>query len=211
MVVRVRIRRAPGARLVAITAAAPAAVDLYPLALARDAVPLAAADGRGGITEGRERRGRTPAGARRQGRADGGGRRVRHVTAFVFKASVSEAPAELVDGGRRLVVCLAELAGCVRLLGFRVLDLGRGECAAFGDVDAHALGVALTAVGRGGLGRAGFVAWDVEDVEFAAGSGLGGELLGGVVGDVVPVHDVVVPVPLTQLQHGALEAEGALP
>jgi len=53
MVVRVRIRRAPGARLVAVAAAAPAAVDLYPLALARDAVAVAAADGRGGITEGR--------------------------------------------------------------------------------------------------------------------------------------------------------------
>lgn len=117
---------------------------------------------------------------------------MRHVAGFVVEAGVSEAPAELVDGGRRLVVCLAELAGCVGFLGFGVLDLGGGEGAAFGDVHAHALGVALAAVGGGGLGRAGFAAWDVEDVEFAAGGGLGGELVGGVVGDVVPVHDVLL-------------------
>jgi len=63
--------------------------------------------------------------------------------------------------------------------------------------------------GGGGGGRLGD--GDVEHVELAAGGGLGGELAGGIVRDVVAVDDVVVPVPLALLQSGALEAESALP
>ena len=55
-------------------------------------------------------------------------------------------------------------------------------------------------------------AWDVEDVELAAGGGFGGEFLGGVVAHVVAVDDVVVPVARAELEGvRALEAEGAFP
>jgi len=66
----------------------------------------------------------------------------------------------------------------------------------------------------GGLGRglAGLaLGGDVEDVQLAAGGGLNGRLLAGVVRDMVAVDDVVVPVALAGLEGGALEAESAFP
>jgi hypothetical protein len=93
------------------------------------------------------------------------------------------------------------LTGSIRLRGLRVLDPGGGECTAHGDVS----GVAL-AVGWGGA-----PAGDIEDVELAAGGGLDSELSSGVMRDMVSIDDVVVPVSLTGLEHGALETEGTLP
>jgi len=61
--------------------------------------------------------------------------------------------------------------------------------------------------GGSGLG----LSWDVEDVELAAGGGLSGVVLGGVVRDVVAVDDVVVPVPLSLSQGSALEFEASQP
>jgi len=52
---------------------------------------------------------------------------------------------------------------------------------------------------------------DVEDVELAAGGGLGRVVLGRVVGNVVPVDDVVVPVALALLESAILEFEAAEP
>ena len=52
-----------------------------------------------------------------------------------------------------------------------------------------------------GAGAGGLAAGDIEDVELAAGGGLDGVLHGGVVRDVVAVHDVVVPVAASELQH----------
>src|SRR5450755_564839 len=98
---------------------------------------------------------------------------MRHVAA-VFEVRVSEALRELVDRWGGGVVGLAELTGGVGLFGLGVLDLGWGKSAAFGDVRAHVLGVALAALGGGGLGGGGgrLAAWAVGDVEFAAGGGL---------------------------------------
>ena len=54
--------------------------------------------------------------------------------------------------------------------------------------------------------------WHIEDVQFSARSRLRGELLGGVVADVVSVNDVIVPVAGTEFEClGALEAECAPP
>ena len=58
---------------------------------------------------------------------------------------------------------------------------------------------------------AGLATGNIEDVELAAGGGLDGVLDGGVVRDVVAIHDVVVPVATSELQHGGLEAELANP
>lgn len=52
---------------------------------------------------------------------------------------------------------------------------------------------------------------DIEDVEFTASGGLNSVLNSGIVRDMVTIHDIVVPVPTTQLQHRGLEAELANP
>ena len=52
---------------------------------------------------------------------------------------------------------------------------------------------------------------NIEDVQSSAGGLLYGGLLAGVVRDVVPIDDVVVPVPLAGLEGAVLELEGALP
>lgn len=87
---------------------------------------------------------------------------------------------QVIEIGGVAVVGFADLAGGVGLGGFWVGDLGRGQGAALGD------GFALGSWG-GGLAGGG----NIEDVEGAAGGGLLGGGLGGVVGDVVAVHDVL--------------------
>jgi len=82
-----------------------------------------------------------------------------------------------------------------------VQDPGGRETTAQGDVS----GIALAAIWGAAL------AGQIEDVEFTAGGWLDGEFGSGVMRDVVPIHDVVVPVSLTGLEHGALETEGTLP
>jgi hypothetical protein len=95
------------------------------------------------------------------------------------------------------------------LLWLGRLDLGWAEGAALGDIrDATGRADGLLS-GSGGDG--GLATGNVEDVEFAASSGLDDRVTGGVVRDVVAVNDVVVPVALALLQGLALEAESALP
>lgn len=84
------------------------------------------------------------------------------------------------------------------------MDSRGGEGAAFGDIVGSPAGSA------GGRGR-GLVSRDVEDVQFAAGGGFDGVLGGGIVRDLVSVHDVVVPVPATQFEHRCLKPELANP
>lgn len=192
-------------RLGDVAAAAAAAVQLDAVALAGDAVALAAAL-HGRVAHGGQRRGRGRAGGtRRQGRADGAGRAV-GVGVLVRQAGAGEAASEVVDGRGELG--LAELARSIGLGRLGVLDLRGGQRAAGGDVGR---GTAALAVSAGAAGVAGLSTGDIEDVELAARGGLDGVLDGGVVGNVVPVHDVVVPVAATKLQHGGLEAELADP
>jgi len=63
----------------------------------------------------------------------------------------------------------------------------------------------------GSSAGAGLATGNIEDVELAAGGGFDGVLDCWVMGDVVPIHDVVVPVAGTELEHGGLEAELADP
>jgi len=126
-----------GVRL-AVTAPGPAAVDLDAIPPARDAVPLAATDGRGRVGEAAQAAGaagRVAAGA--ETATDGGRGRVGQVGVLFGGDGVFAVPGgELVDGGGCVVVHLTELAGGVRFGGFGVLDLGRRERATFGDVGA---------------------------------------------------------------------------
>jgi len=64
---------------------------------------------------------------------------------------------------------------------------------------------------RNGSIASGPRGWNVEDIERAASGGLLGEGLSRVMRDVVPIHDVVVPISLPGLECGTLEAEGTLP
>ena len=106
-----------------------------------------------------------------------------------------------------------------------MVDLGGRRSAAGHDISR---GAARAVLGGGRARRLLRATGDVEDVELAACGGLDGVLDGGVVRHVVAVHDVlftliicayerwkgrayVVPVALSQLQHGGLEAELADP
>lgn len=130
---------------------------------------------------------------------------------MVADARASETLAEFVSRGAT-VISFAELAGRVGFTGTRMLDLARGESAAFGDVRAPFSIVRGGAVG-GGVAGSGLPATTrhVENVEFTASGGLGGVFLGWVVGYVVAVHDIVVPITVTELQSGRAKAERAFP
>jgi hypothetical protein len=84
-----------------------------------------------------------------------------------------------------------------------VVDLGWRQSSALDDVvgTSARLGSRVGALATG----------DIEDVEFAASGGLNSVFDGGIVRDMVSIHDIVVPVPTTQLQHRRLEAELADP
>jgi len=203
------LRLGGGAGVVNEGAAGAAAVEADALALAGDAVALAGA--RGAV-----RGGGAVAGlvgvirAVGEGRADGGdggsgGTEVGdEVLLVVVDAGGSEAGRELL----LVKVVVDDLAGGRGVDGLGGLDLGDGKGAALGDLGAGRLGggggLAGRGLGGGGLG-------DIKDVQGAAGGGLDGGLLRGVVGDVVTIDDVVVPVALAGLESGGLEAEGALP
>lgn len=126
--------------------------------------------------------------------------------------SAGEAGGERLNGGG-LVVAGNDVADLTGLHGLGALDLGGREGATLGDVGGDAAGLAGSALGGSGsgLGGTGLGDGDVEDVELAASGGLGGELVGGVVADVVAIDDIVVPVALALLESSTLEAEGTLP
>lgn len=98
---------------------------------------------------------------------------------------------QVVDLGGGAVVCLADAAGSVGLRRLGVSDLAGGERAALGDL----AGLTVATLGdgeRGGGDGARLGRGDVEDIEGAAGCGLLGEGLGGVMRDLVAVHDVLL-------------------
>jgi len=109
-----------------------------------------------------------------------------------------------------VVLGVDDLAGLVGTLWLGSNDPGGRERTALGDRGAaDAARVAGGALGLGGRGLG--LGGDVEDVQLAAGGGLGGGLAGGDVGDVVAVNDVVVPVALSLLEGSTLELEAANP
>lgn len=111
-----------------------------------------------------------------------------------------------------VVLRVYDLSCLMRLHGCRGDDLRRRKRAAFGygcsaDATGMALGRGFRSLMRRCLGLAG----NVEDVEFAARGRFSGVVFGWVVGDVVPVNDVVVPVPLALFQCAVLKLEASQP
>jgi len=180
-----------GAGVVGESTAGTTTVELDAVALAGDTVSLTRAVGgaRGGGKAGRA--------AGRDGAIHGWAGVVLIIR--VLEGRLGEAGGELVDGWL-LVVGVDDVEYLVGLLGLGRDDLGSG--AALWDLDGLA--------GWLGLGSGGANSRDIEDVQHAAGGGLLGGGLGGVVGDVVPIDDVVVPVSLSLLKSGWLESEGSL-
>ena len=118
---------------------------------------------------------------------------------------MGKAAVELLKG-RLVVLGVDDLAGLAGALRLGRDDAAGGDTTTLGDVLRDAAGFAGGLGGSSsGLGR------DVDDVQLAAGGGLGGVVLGGVVRDVVAVDDVVVPVALALLESGTLEFEAADP
>lgn len=185
---------------IAVAAAGAAAVEPDAIALAGDAVAFAGAAGAGGADAGW--------GAGVGAAAGGQGWDIGVVVGLEFgvvlllvEVGLSEARGEGLKG-RLVVLGVDHLAGLVWALGTWGSDARGRERAALRDSGARDA-ARRTRAGGGGGGRLG----NVEDVEVAAGGGLGGEFAGGVMADVVAVDDVVVPVSLTLLESGALELE----
>lgn len=84
-------------------------------------------------------------------------------------------------------------------------DPGWGQSTS--DWNINAVAARLGGGSRLGGGRT----WNIEDVQLASGGRLNGELSCGIMGDMVAIHDVVVPVARTRVKHGSLEAERSLP
>jgi len=186
-------------RVIGEGAAGASAVELDTVTSAGDAVALASAAGGGGGNAGR--------GGGVGGAAGGQGRDIRVGIGVVLV--IGGVDGELGGQGSEgslVVLGVDDLAGLAGTLGLGGSDAGRGQSAALGDVLGGAAG--LAGRGSGGSGRLG---GNVDDVELAAGGGLGGVVLGGVVGDVVAVNDVVVPVALALLEGLALELEASGP
>jgi hypothetical protein len=197
-----------------------------------------AAVGAGGAVARERRVGRGAVGAVRQAGAVGRDGRAGEVGDDVLvDVGAAEAGGQFLNGILVAVVDVQDVPGGMGRDGLGCLDLRGRERSALGDVygQGAALGRSVLgvlgrgrrrrvpggalagagagAVGLGGGGRrrlVGLVFGDVEDVELAAGGGLDGGLLTGVVRHVVAVDDVVVPVALAGLEV-ALEAECALP
>lgn len=135
------------------------------------------------------------------------------VAAPVAAAAALDEALRRVPPTERFHFATAEFLGLVGARRQRVLDLAGREGAAVGWGGAgvavggsHVFGCGL----GGGAGCRGCgAAWDVEDVEGAAGCGLDDVVLFWVVGHAVCVEDVVVPVAGAGEEGGRHEAEGA--
>jgi hypothetical protein len=128
----------------------------------------------------------------------------------VVDVGMTEAGGQLVDGGLS-VVSTDEVGGLDWVVWLWALDLAWGDTTATGNLLGHAAWGALGGLGSAGRAAGGLGGWDVEDVELAASGWLDDGLVGWIMGDVVSVHDVVVPVSLTLLHGATLEAEGTVP
>lgn len=111
-----------------------------------------------------------------------------------------------------VVVGLTKSSAGIRLLWLWAHDAAGRKRAALRNL----AGVASDINGSGLLGRLGgrgrLSSGNIEDVQLAAGGLLDTVLLGGVVGYMVSIDDVVVPVSAAELEGmRALEAEGTFP
>jgi hypothetical protein len=122
---------------------------------------------------------------------------------------MAEASGQLIDSGSRVVG--SNKMCCLDWVVWQGgLDLRWGNASALGNIFRVAARAPAATARFCGLSLA-FGSWNIEDVELAAGSWLHNVLVGGVMGNVVPIHDVVVPVSLPLLHGATLEAEGAGP
>lgn len=179
--IAVRLGAAGLGRLGDIAAAATTAVELDAVTLASDAVPFTAADRGGWVTHRRQGRGRGAARRpRRQGRADRAGRAV-GVRVLVGHAGAGKAIGQVLHGGSK--VGLPDLSRGVGLGRLGVLDLGWRQSSALDDVvgTSARLGSRIGALATG----------DIEDVELAASGRLNGVFDGGIMRDVVSIHDIL--------------------
>jgi hypothetical protein len=128
----------------------------------------------------------------------------------VINVGIAEAGGQLLDGSLS-VVSTDEVGSLDWVVWLWALNLAWGDTTATRNLLGHAAGRALGWLdGAGGAaGRLG--SWDIEDVELAASGWLDNGLVGWIMGDVISVHDVVVPVSLTLLHGATLEAEGTVP
>jgi hypothetical protein len=197
-------------RVVAVAAAGTAAVEFDTIAAAGDAKALTSA----AAAAGAHARGAGAVGGTRGERGHIGAV-VRVVVGLVvvglgIEGLVGKAGGQSLERGL-VVLGVDDLACLVGALWAWGNDARWRNTAALwdgGSADAAGLaGGALTWC----RGRCLGLSRNVEDVELAAGGGLGGGVLGRVVRDVVAVNDVVVPVPLALLQGGALELEASQP
>jgi hypothetical protein len=193
LLIRLLLRRAVR-RVITISALLSTTVKLDAVTLAGDAIAIASARRGRGVGEGAEGGSAGGAGDIRSGDGRGWG------SGEAVKGSLLELGSDVIDLWGDGVISFTDLAGGIGLGGLWADDAGGRDGAALGDLAGGALGGGS----GGGLGA-------VEDVQGAAGGGLLGEGLGWVMGDVVAVHDVVVPVALASLESGSLEAEGSLP
>jgi hypothetical protein len=192
-------------RLVGELAACTSAVELDAVTLACDSVALACAAGATRADAGW----RGAAGRARRGERGNVGVGIRVGVRVLLGVGVdvlaSKVAVELLEGGL-VVLSVDDLACLTGALGLGGNDAAGGDTTTFGDVLRSATGLAGGLGGSGsGLGR------DVDDVQLAAGGGLGGVVLGGVVGNMVAVDDVVVPVALALLECGTLKLEATDP
>jgi hypothetical protein len=179
--IAVRLGAAGLRRLSDIAAAATTAVELDAVALASDAVSFTAADRGGWVTHRRQGRGRGAARRPgRQGRADGAGRAV-GVRVLIGHAGAGKAVGQVLHGGSK--VGLPDLSRSVGFGGLGVVDLGWRQSSALDDV----VGTSARLGSRVALATG-----DIEDVELAASGGLNGVFDGGVMRDVVSIHDILV-------------------
>ena len=169
-------------RVVRVAAAGATTVELDAVAGAGNAIAFAGAAA--GRVRGHAGWGRA-VGAARAGQ--GGHIRVGvrvDVGVVLVDVGTAKAGGELIDGG--LGVALgADAGGLDWVVWLWALDVLTGDTTADGDLLGGAAGGAL---GRGGLGAAG---WDIEDVELALGGWLEDGLLGWVMGAVVAIHDIL--------------------
>jgi hypothetical protein len=135
--------------------------------------------------------------------------------AAVRETSASEAFFKVlnVDGGL-VIIGFSETSAGVWLLRFGVNNPAWRERTALRDIGSGRLeGIFHLATSIcGGWRRDRLSRWDIEDVQLSSGCLLHNVLLGGIVGDMVAIDDVVIPVSASELEGmSTLESECAFP